>query len=492
MNYAAPHEQAPLAKSDVRLIMTGLMFVMMLAALETTIVGPALPTIGRDLGNVDLIPWVVTAYLLMTTAMTPLFGKLADIRGRRLVILLAAGTFLCGSVVCALATSMEMLVFARGLQGIGGGGIFAMTQTIIGDIVPPAERARYQVYTSSVWLTANLCGPVLGGFLAEHWHWSMIFWINIPLGVLAIGIVWPRLKMLPRNERPHRLDIPGALLMMTATVLILFTVSWGGSRYAWTSIELLTLALAAACAVALLVVRLRTAPEPLIPIAVLSNQVVRMATLCSFFAIGAYVAVAVFLPTYLQTIGGMSVADAGVATIPLMVFTSLGATIGALSMRRLERYRIPPLIGLAAAGAAVAVMAWQVEYMPLWLLVLLTSVVATGLGCIFSLIAVSLQSAVARHDLGTTMALLVFLRSLGQAIGVAALGAILLGIAGAGAIEDVGARSPGDLAKLETAFRWMFLAAALGFAAALFCLWRMEDRPLPGYGKWRERTASSQ
>ena len=491
MNDAAPKEQEPLSRSDIRLIMTGLMFVMVLAALETTIVGPALPTIGRDLGDADLIPWVVTSYLLVTTAMTPLFGKLADIRGRRLVILAAAGAFLFGSAVCALSTSMPMLVFARGLQGVGGGGIFAMTQTIIGDIVPPAERARYQVYTSSVWLTANLFGPVLGGYLAEHWHWSMIFWINLPLGALALGIVWPRLKMLPRNERPHQLDLPGALLMMAATVLLLLAVSWGGSRYAWTSPELLTLAAACSVCWGLLVVRLRTAPEPLIPIAVLSNQVVRMATLCSFFAIGAYVGLAVYLPTYLQTLGGMSVADAGVATIPLMVFTSLGATIGALSMRKLDRYRIPPLVGLAAAGLAIVAMAWRVDNMPVWLMVLLTSIVATGLGCMFSLIAVSLQSGVARHDLGTTMALLVFLRSLGQAIGVAALGAILLGIAGADSIEQVGARSPRVIADLETAFRWMFLASAAGFAAALWCLWRMEDRPLPGYGKLRHGRAKS-
>jgi EmrB/QacA subfamily drug resistance transporter len=478
------HDKA-LSKSDIRLIMVGLMFVMMLAALETTIVGPALPTIGRELGNVDLMPWVVTAYLLVTTATTPLFGKMADIRGRRIVILFAAGAFLAGSVACAVSTSMPILVFARGLQGIGGGGIFAMTQTIIGDIVPPAERARYQVYTSSVWIAANLLGPVLGGLFAEHIHWSMIFWINLPLGAFALAIVWKRLKMLPRNERPHRLDVIGALLMMTATTLLLLAVSWGGTRYAWTSPQIVLLAVAATIAWVLLAVRLRSAPEPLIPIAILSNQVVRMATLCSFFAIGSYVGVAVYLPVYLQTIGSMTVADAGLATIPLMVFTSAGATIGAMSMRRMDRYRIPALLGLAAAALATAGMAWRVDQMPLWLMIVLTSIIATGLGCIFSLIAVTLQSAVARHDLGTTMALNVFLRSLGQALGVAALGAILLGIGGSDGIEQVGVRSAVAIAALEDAFRIMFLASAAGFAAALFCLWRMEDRPLPGYGKLR-------
>jgi EmrB/QacA subfamily drug resistance transporter len=490
MDSTAPPTPEKLSKRDIRLIMTGLMFVMMLAALETTIVGPALPTIGRQLGNVELIPWVVTAYLLVTTAMTPLYGKMADIKGRRITILFAAGTFLAGSLVCALSTSMPMLIVARGLQGIGGGGIFALTQTIIGDVVPAAERARYQVYTSTVWLTANMLGPVLGGLFAEHFHWSMIFWINLPLGLLAMVVVWPRLKMLPRNERPHKLDIIGALLMMTATVLLLLALSWGGSRYAWTSPQLLALAGTAFAAWVLLVLRLLSATEPLIPIAVLSNQVVRQATLCSFFALGSYVGMAVYLPVYLQTITGLSVAGAGLATIPLMACTTLGAFAGSMSMRKLDRYRITPLVGLLSAAVAIALMAWKAESMSLGLFFVLSTVVATGLGSMFSLIAVSLQSSVARHDLGTTMALLVFLRQLGQSVGVAALGAILLGVGGADGIEQVGARSAQSIQQLELAFRIMFLVAAAGFVVAFLFLWRMEDRPLPGYGKLREPPSS--
>lgn len=486
MNNTPGQPADALSKSDIRLIMTGLMFVMMLAALETTIVGPALPTIGRELGNVELIPWVVTAYLLVTTAMTPLYGKLADIKGRRVTILFAAGAFLVGSIVCAVSTSMPMLIFARGLQGIGGGGIFALTQTIIGDVVPSAERAKYQVYTSSVWLLANMLGPVLGGVLSEHGHWSLIFWINLPLGILALAMVWPQLKRLPRNERPHKIDIPGALLMMGASVLLMLTLSWGGTRFGWFSLQLMMLALGSVLCWALLVIRLRTASEPLIPISVLSNQVVRMATLCSFCAIGAYVGLAVYLPVYLQTISGLSVSDAGLATIPLMVFTTVGAFIGSYSMRKMDRYRIPPLIGLASASLAIALMAVTAHSMPLWLMAVLTTIVAIGIGAIFSLVAVSLQSSVARHDLGTTMALLVFLRSLGQAIGVAVLGAILFGIAGADGIEEVGVRSPDAIAALETAFRYMFAASSAGFALAFVFMWKMEDRPLEGYGKLRQ------
>ncbi len=485
MNQPDPARPDNLSKQDIRLIMTGLMFVMMLAALETTIVGPALPTIGRELRNIELIPWVVTSYLLVTTAVTPLYGKMADIRGRRITILFAACIFLVGSAACALATSMPALIIARGVQGLGGGGIFALTQTIIGDVVPPAERPKYQVYTSSVWLSANTLGPVLGGVFAEHWHWSLIFWINLPLGALALAMVWPQLKRLPRNERPHKIDIPGALLIMIASILLMLTLSWGGSRYAWSSPQLLALAVAAILFWLLLVLRLRLAAEPLIPIAVMGNQVVRMATLCSFCAIGSYIGLAVYLPVYLQTITGLSVSNAGLATIPLMVFTTAGAFIGAISMRKLDRYRIPPLIGLASAAAAIAVMALTAASMPLWLMFVLTTIVATGIGAMFSLIAVSLQSTVARHDLGTTMALLVFLRSLGQAIGVALLGAILFGVAGGDGIEKVAGRSPEVVAALESAFRYIFAASSAGFVLAFICLWRMEDRPMPGYGKLR-------
>jgi len=476
----------PLARSDIRLIMIGLMFVMMLAALETTIIAPALPTIGRELGNVEYLPWVVTVYLLVMTALTPLCGRLADIHGRRIVILGAAGAFIAGSVVCANATSMTMLILGRGIQGIGGGGIFAMTQTIIGDIVPPPERARYQIYTSTVWLLANMLGPLLGGFFAQHLHWSMIFWINAPLGLLALAIVAPRLALLPRNERKRKLDVTGALLMMVATVLLMLTVSWGGSRYPWTSPALLSLAAGALVAWLLLVARLLTAAEPLIPIAVLSNQVVRMAAMSSACAIGAYIGLAVYLPVYLQTITGLGVANAGLAMIPLMVFTSAGAAIGAVSMRRMLHFRIPPLVGLATAGLAIALMALWAAEMSLMTVLILTSIVATGIGTMFPLVAVTLQSVVARHDLGSTMALLVFLRSLGQALGVAMLGAIMLGVAGADAIEQVGARSPADVAALERAFSYMFAVSAAGFAVSVVLLWRMQESVLPGYGRDNE------
>src|SRR5689334_8447876 len=203
----APYTAQPLSMSDIRWINAGIMLAMFLAALDQTIVATALPTIGRELGDLEHLPWVVTAYLLTATAVTPLYGKLSDIHGRRLTMLVSITIFVIGSVACALAPSMLVLVLARGLQGLGGGGLISLAQTIIADVVAPKERARYQGYIASVFATSSVGGPVLGGVIADHLHWSAIFWLNVPLGALAYWMTSSTLKRLPRHERPRRLDL---------------------------------------------------------------------------------------------------------------------------------------------------------------------------------------------------------------------------------------------------------------------------------------------
>src|ERR1051326_1175387 len=214
----------------IRTIVLGILLAMLLGALDQTIVATALPTIGRDLGNVEDLSWVVTAYLLTATAVTPLYGKLSDIHGRRAMLLVAIGVFALGSLARALAPSMAVLILARGLQGLGGGGLLSLAQTIIADVVPPLERGRYQGYIGVVFASSSIGGPVLGGFFAEHLHWSLIFWINLPLGLLAFLMTNSVLKRLPRHERQHRLDVAGAGLLTAATIALLCVASWGGSR----------------------------------------------------------------------------------------------------------------------------------------------------------------------------------------------------------------------------------------------------------------------
>ena len=183
----SPAGDADLPQPEIRSIIVGLLVAMLLAALDQTIIATALPTIGRELGDLEHLPWVVTSYLLAATAVTPLYGKFSDIHGRRITLLIGIAIFIVGSIACALAPTMLALILARGLQGLGGGGLIALAQTIVGDLVPPRERARYQVYFASVFMTSSLAGPVLGGFFAEHLHWSVIFWINLPLGLLALS-----------------------------------------------------------------------------------------------------------------------------------------------------------------------------------------------------------------------------------------------------------------------------------------------------------------
>ncbi|MDB5569745.1 MAG: transporter [Hyphomicrobiales bacterium] len=476
---SAPFDTDQMKPRDVRAIMFGLMTAMMLAALDTTIISPAMPTIGRDLGDIGNLPWIVTAYLLVSTALTPLYGKVADIRGRRVVIMFAVGVFLLGSLACALAPNMLALALARGLQGVGGAGVFAMSQTIIGDIVPPKERPKYQVYTSAVWMIANIAGPVLGGVFAEYTHWSMIFWINLPIGAVALLMLNGRLKLIPRHERPHALDIPGTVMMIVASTLLLLALSWGGVRHPWLSASSLGLFAGAAVAWALVIWRQKTAAEPLIPLTVLANPVVRSGALTMFFAMASYVALTIYLPIYLQTLGRLSVSASGLALIPLLVFTSFGAAAAARSMHKTPRYKRLPMAGLViSALALVAMAAWP--QMPVWAALVATTLISLGIGALFPVINVAMQAATPRHELGTTTALLFFLRSLGAAIMVAVYGAILLG--GGGGAEAISShRAAGvDASGLPDRFSLMFALGAAGFAVAAWFFWMLEERPLFG------------
>ncbi len=476
-----PTDDQQLSPRDVRSIMFGLMTAMMLAALDTTIVAPALPTIARDLGNIEYLPWIATAYLLVSTALTPLYGKLADIKGRRVVIMFALIVFLIGSVACALAPTMLTLALARALQGVGGAGIFAMTQTIVGDIVPPHQRPHYQLYTSTVWMLANLAGPVLGGVMADYTHWSMIFWVNVPIGLIAIWMVSDRLKKIPRYERPHSIDLLGAFLMIGASGSLLLALSWGGHSYPWSSPQVIGLFVASAVAWALLVWRQMTAAEPLIPLRVLENQVALTSTMTMFFMMGAYLALNIYLPIFFQTLGGMSASESGMALIPLLLFTSAGAWVASRLMPRTAHYKRLPLAGLIVSSLAAFAMAIWPQMHIFWILVA-TTIIAIGTGTVFPVVSVAVQASSPRHLLGSTMALSYFVRSLSASVIIALFGVILLGGAGLGveAIAHGGVPANVDRNDLASSFAICFALAGVLFALASVCFALMEERPLFG------------
>jgi EmrB/QacA subfamily drug resistance transporter len=474
---------AALTDAEIMSIILGILLAMLLAALDQTIVATAMPTIGRELHDLDHLPWVVTAYLLASTAVTPLYGKVSDIYGRRITLMVGIATFVVGSVACALAPTMLALILARGLQGIGGGGLISLAQTIIADIVAPRERGRYQVYFASVFAASSLVGPVLGGYFAERLHWSVIFWINLPLGLLAFWMTNAKLRRLPRHERRHRLDIAGAVLMTAATVSLMLALNWGGLRYPWLSLPILSLVATSALLWVLFAARLLTAREPLIPLAVLRNNVVLAAMLSACFGMGTFIGLTIYVPIYFEVVLGLSARDSGLALVPLMLGTVTGATISGRAMAGQVHYKRLPMAGLGLGVAATATIAVLTTGLPFVLLEALLAATSLGLGMVLPVSTVSIQNAVEPHQLGTATASMNFFRQLGGAIIVAAFGALVLGGAGphGGLTLETLSAGLSAHAAVTASFRWVFAAAALGLCLSLAALATMEERPLRGH-----------
>lgn len=474
---------APLSPGEVRSIIIGIMVAMLLAALDQTIVATAMPTIGRSLGDFENLPWVVTTYLLTSTAVTPLYGKMSDIAGRRGTLLVAITVFVVGSVFCALAPNMLVLILARALQGLGGGGLISLAQTIIADIVSPKERPRYQGMIAGVFVTSSIAGPVLGGFMAEKLHWSAIFWINLPLGLLAFWMTNSLLKKLPRHERPHKLDFLGAALMTIATVALLLALSLGGPRYAWTSPTILGLIGGSAVFWIAFVVRLMTAPEPLIPPEVLKNQVVAMGTLAACFGMGVFIGLTIYTPIYLEGVYGLTASQSGLALIPLMVGTVMGATFSGRLMARLTHYKRTPMIGLTVSVIALAAVAAWPDSLPLAAIEVIFAVAAIGIGTVLPVTTVAIQNAVMQHQMGTATGTMNFFRSLGGALIVAGFGAIVMGSlpaekAASVTMDTLASTLAAGGSNIGTVFRYVFGAAAVGTLITLYSLIVMEERPL--------------
>jgi len=475
-----PATAAPLDHATVRAIVAGIMLAMFLSALEQTIVAPALPAIGRSLGNVDDLSWVITAYLLALTATTPLFGKLSDIYGRRAVLMLAITIFILGSIACALAPTLWVLVLSRALQGIGGGGLLPIAQTIIADLLSPRERPVIQGRTSIMFMSASILGPVLGGFLTDHLHWSFIFWINVPLGLVALVMTERALRRLPRNDRPHRLDVIGAALMVGAAILLMLALSLGGSHYPWGSARLLSLIAASAALWGLFALRLLSAREPFIPLAILHGRVTSTMTIAAFFSIGTIIGVTIYMPLYCQTVLGVSASLSGLALIAYMGGATLGSLVSTRYIVRIKRYMRVPLGGLVVAVATLTVLAVNPAGLTLAEVVGLLGVLGLGLGPMYPVSTIVMQNAVKPHQLGTATGTLNFFRTLGGAIVVAVFGAIVLsGVSGGSSAATVDNLTAGH-GDFAAAFHWVFIAAAVCLGISFASLLGVEERPLHG------------
>jgi len=470
-----------LSHSEVQTIFFGLMLAAFLAALNQTIIATALPTVGRHFGDFENLAWIVTAYLLTSTAVAPLYGKLSDIYGRRAMLLTATGLFVAGSIVCAAAPNMLTLILGRGLQGIGGGGILPLCQSVIADVVAPRERGRYQAYMGVVWVTSGVFGPVLGGLLAEHLTWSLIFWINVPLGLAAAYLIYIYLARIPRHERRHRLDVLGAVLMMGSAIPLLLALTWGGSKFSWLSPEIAGL-LATSFVLSLAFGwRLTRAPEPFLPLTVLNNPVMRWGTASGSLAMGVSIGLTIFVPLYFEVVHKLSATESGVALMPLAL-TTPGSLLSGQAMLYWRHYKRAPLIGLVCALIALAALIWRPD-MPLTYVTVILGIVGTSIGLVYPITTVSIQNAVPYYQVGIAMGALNFFRSLASAFVVAVMGAILLaglGVsgqrgAGVSVVTSTMAVSGGEAAHV---FRYVFASAWIFMALALMTLIAMEERPL--------------
>jgi EmrB/QacA subfamily drug resistance transporter len=472
---------APLTKAEVRTILMSLLLTMFLAALDQTIVATALPTIGRQFQDVANLSWVITAYLLASTAVAPVFGTLCDIYGRRAMIITALALFIAGSVLCAIAPNMPVLILARGLQGLGGGGIMPVVQTVISDVISPRERGQYQAYFSGVWMMAGLLGPVIGGFFADHLHWSMIFWINVPLAIAALALLLPKMRRLPVYHQLRKVDWLGGVLLMASAVVFMLVLTWGGHRLAWLSPAILSMVGASVALVLGFVWHARRSDEPFLPLSLIGGSVVPYGMVVGGCALGAMIGLTVHLPLYYEVVYHLSASQAGLGLIPLAAISTLGAAIAGKTMARVTHYKRVAIIGNIIATLAAALM--TVTTPPLWVLLVLLSVFGIGLGTAFPICVVSLQNAVPRAQIGTITGAMNFFRSMVSTFTVAVFSAILLMVLGTDiSLGEGTSGAAGGLAPSEMiyAFRFVFAAATAMLACSSVCMILMEERPLAG------------
>jgi EmrB/QacA subfamily drug resistance transporter len=405
------------------LTFAGLLLAMLLASLDQTIVATALPTIVGDVGSLDELSWVVTAYLLAATVSMPIWGRFSDLSGRKLPFQAAIVTFLAGSALSGLAQSLGELIAFRVLQGLGAGGLMTLAMAIVADIIPPRERGRYQGYIQMVFVLASVAGPLLGGLFVDHLSWRWIFYVNLPIGALALVVISSTLHLPVERSRPQ-IDYLGAALLAGGLTSVLLVATWGGRQYAWASITIIGLAIVAVVLLGAFLRQEQRAPEPILPLRLFRDRVFNVVSLALFLTSCAFFAAIVFMPLFLQIVTGATATTSGLLLLPMLLGATASTAISGRLISRSGRYKVFPLVGLAVMALGLLLLSGLDVSSSRAEACVFVGIFGIGFGLVAQVLVLAIQNAVEPRDIGITTASANLFRALGGSVGVAVFGSI--------------------------------------------------------------------
>ncbi|MGW0436676.1 MDR family MFS transporter [Micromonospora sp. NPDC003197] len=469
---AVPVESSPNRARHFGLVYAALLVAMLLGALDQTIFSTALPTIVGELHGLEHMAWVTTAYILAATIGMPVYGKLGDLIGHKIVFIAAIGFFVAGSVVAALADGMAALIAGRALQGLGGGGLMILSQAIVADLVPPRERAKFLAPMGAVFGIASVAGPLLGGWFTDEHSWRWAFWINVPLGALAIAIALFALR-LPKRDTQARLDYLGTMLMAVAVTCTVLFATWGGTEYAWSDPIILGLGAGAIAGWVAFLVSQRYAAEPIIPLHLFRNPIFVVATLLGLLVVGvAMFAIIGYLPTYLQMVYGVSATESGLLMLPMVAGIMTTALSSGALLSRTGRYKIYPIVGTVLLILFAALLSQVTVDTALWVVCAYLFVAGMGVGLLMQNLVLAVQNAFPTREVGTVTSANNFFREIGATLGTAIVGAAFAnrltdrlatvlptGINGAGDVSDSHSLTPALVRALPDDLRNAVISA---------------------------------